>query len=386
MAQATDQQSVVIIGGAAVGSFVALSLREQGFEGPISVLERDPTYARCSTALSAASVRTQFGCSVNVQLGLYGARFFKSVAEEIGFIERGYLITGDEPTVPARRAGVALQNAEGAQIAIMDGPGAAERFPWLNPEGLAVATYGEADEGWFDAWLLLQLVRKRAIALGVEYRNAEAVDVELTGDRVTAVVTASGERLGCDWCVNAAGPAGGKVAKWIGADLPVEPRKRTVFFLKAPLDGSNFPMLFDTTGAWIRPERDGFIAGIAPEPANDPDATDDFEPDHGLLEDLVWPALAYRIPALEQLRVQSAWAGHYEMNLLDHNGVIGPHDRIGNFLFANGFSGHGVMQSPGTGRGIAELIRTGAYQTLDLSPLGWERIRDRRPFTETVVY
>jgi glycine/D-amino acid oxidase-like deaminating enzyme len=85
------------------------------------------------------------------------------------------------------------------------------------------------------------------------------------------------------------------------------------------------------------------------------------------------------------MRLQRAWAGHYEVNLLDHNGVIGAHHEIDNFLFATGFSGHGVMHSPATGRAIAELIVHGQYRTMDLSPLGYERIRDNKPIVESVI-
>src|SRR5690606_35944541 len=112
----------------------------------------------------------------------------------------------------------------------------------------------------------------------------------------------------------------------------------------------------DTSGAWLRPEGEGFICGIAPPQEDDPDATGDFEPAHELLEDVLWPALAHRIPALAELRVERSWAGHYEMNTLDHNGVIGPHDEVPNLLFGTGFSGHGVQHAPAIGRGIAELI------------------------------
>jgi glycine/D-amino acid oxidase-like deaminating enzyme len=172
----------------------------------------------------------------------------------------------------------------------------------------------------------------------------------------------------------------------LGIALPISPRKRTVFAVKAPLPNRAFPMLFDTTRAWIRPEGAGFICGVAPPADRDPDAEDDYEPQHELFEETVWPALAYRIPALEQVRLERSWAGHYEINALDHNAVIGPHDEIENLMFATGFSGHGVMHSPAAGRGIAELILRGRYEMLDLSKLGYRRIRAGAPMLEMVVY
>ena len=186
--------------------------------------------------------------------------------------------------------------------------------------------------------------------------------------------------------MNAAGANSAALVADLGIPLPVSPRKRTVFSLKASLPTSGFPMLFDVSGAWIRPEGEGFIGGIAPPAERDPEAFGDFEPDHDLFEETVWPTLAHRIPALQQLRVERAWAGHYEMNALDHNGVVGPHDEISNLVFATGFSGHGVMHAPATGRGVAEQILTGGYETIDLTELGYPRIRSGKPLHETIVY
>lgn len=382
--------SVVIIGGAIIGSFVAFSLRREGFKGSIKVVERDSTYQFSSTALSASSIRTQFGCSFNIGMSIYSASVFKNIRQwfgedaDIGFKESGYLMLGSPEGVASQRANALMQRELGASVDILTPAQALQRFSWLNVEDLGIATYGSANEGWFDAWALLQLVRREARKLGVEYIQAEATGLTCRNGKVSAVQLDNGSSLSCDWCVNAAGPASGKVARWLDIPLPVEPRKRTVFHIKAPVSTDGFPMLFDNSGAWIRPEGDGFIAGIPPIDL-DPDADGDFEPAYELLEEVLWPLLAHRIPALEQMRLQRAWAGHYEVNLLDHNGVIGAHHEIDNFLFATGFSGHGVMHSPATGRGIAELIVHGQYRTMDLSPLGYERIRDNKPIVESVI-
>ncbi len=92
-----------------------------------------------------------------------------------------------------------------------------------------------------------------------------------------------------------------------------------------------------------------------------------------------------RVPAFESVRLLDAWAGHYEVNTLDHNAVIGPHPDLPGFLFANGFSGHGLQQAPAVGRGLAEWIATGRYETLDLSPLGYERVLNNQPIRELNV-
>ena len=145
-------------------------------------------------------------------------------------------------------------------------------------------------------------------------------------------------------------------------------------------------MLFDTSGIWIRPEGDGFIGGIQPPEDRDLEATGDFEPHHDLWEEFFWPALATRIPAMSELRLERSWAGHYEVNALDHNGVIGFHDEIANLILCTGFSGHGVMHAPAAGRAVAELVTQGRFTSLDLSSLGYHRIRAGAPLRETIVY
>lgn len=388
----SDTGRVVIVGGAIVGSFTAYFLRELGFAGRITVVERDPTYARSSTALSAASIRTQFGCPVNIRMSLFGVELIRNLRTvfgpeaDIGFQERGYLFLGLPDQVALRREAMEMQRGQGAEVVMMTPAETAARFPWLHVDDLGSATFGVRNEGWFDAWQWLSLVRRAARDRGAEYVTAEADSVVMRSGRVTGVRTMDGQVLPADWCMVAAGPGSGALMRRSGIALPVEPRKRTVFMVRAPLDGRGMPLLFDTSGAWLRPEGEGFICGIAPQADADPDATGDFEPAHELLEDVLWPALAHRIPALAELRVERSWAGHYEMNTLDHNGVIGPHDEVANLLFGTGFSGHGVQHAPATGRGIAELIVHGRYRAIDLSPLGYARIRSRTPLVETIVY
>ena len=390
--QSSSSETIVIVGGAIVGSFVAYFLQEKGFAGKIRLVERDPSYRQSSTALSAASIRTQFGCAVNIRMSLFGADFFRNIKSrlgpeaDIGFVENGYLILGSPETSAARLAGLEMQRGEGAEV---EGYGPSEllaRFPWLNVEDLGFSTFGTRNEGWFDAWSLLSLVRRRARERGAEYISAEARSLAIHKGKVVGVKLTSGETINADWCVNAAGANSASLVADLGIPLPISPRKRTVFSLKAPLAGAGFPMLFDISGAWIRPEGEGFIGGIAPLEHDDPEAFDDFEPAYDLFEQTVWPTLAHRMPALEQLRVERAWAGHYEVNALDHNGVVGPHDEVPNLVFATGFSGHGVMHSPAAGRGVAEQILSGAYETIDLTELGYRRIRAGKPLQETIVY
>jgi glycine/D-amino acid oxidase-like deaminating enzyme len=389
----SSAERVVIVGGAIVGSFCAWELRRAGHTGPITVIDKDMSYERSSTALSAASIRTQFGTPTCIAMSLHAVDLFRDLASQLGeddaqidYVEAGYLILGAPEQVVERAAAAEMQRMHGADVVALTGDGLASRFPQLDLEGVGIGTLGLSGEGWFDAWSLLSLVKRAARRLGVEYLEAAATGFEISGDAVTAVQLASGETLACDVCVLAAGALSGRLAALAGIDLPVVPKKRSVFNFQAPVSRDGFPMLFDTSGIWVRPEGDGFIGGIQPAAADDHDADDDFDPHRDLFEDVYWPLLVQRIPDMDQLRLRRSWAGHYEVNMLDHNAVIGPHDQLRNLMFATGFSGHGVMHAPAAGRGIAEMITTGEYQTIDLTPLGWDRIRDRRPMFETIVY
>ena len=388
----TAQEKVVIIGGAIMGSFAAWFLRREGFAGEVTVIEKDPTYRFCSTALSAAAIRTQFGTPVNIHMSLFGVGFFRNIkqtfghAADIGYREKGYLILGGPETVAARRAAAVMQRSEGADVLALTPDEIAQRFPYMSMVDVGIGTFGPTGEGWFDAWSLLSLVRGAAKDLGVRYVSGEVIGFDLSGDRIRAVRLRQKASLPCDWCVMAAGAASGALMAHLDQPLAVSPRKRTVFSFRAPLKAANFPMLFDNSGIWIRAEGEGFIGGVQPPADRDPDATGDFEPDHALMQDVFWPALATRIPAMEELRLDRAWAGHYEVNALDHNGVIGRHDEIANLVLSTGFSGHGVMHAPAAGRGVAETILHGRFVSLDLAPLGYHRIRSGTPLPESIVY
>ncbi len=389
---------VVIVGGAAMGSSLAYHLCAAGFPGRVLVIEKDPTYARSASALSAASIRQQFSTAVNIRISLFGISFLRAVGEhlavdgerpEIGLKEAGYLYLAGEAGAPVLAENHALQRAEGADILLLDRAGLRERFPWLATHDLAAGSWGRSGEGWFDGWALLQAFRRKARALGAEYRQGEVVGLDLYGGRVAAVRLADGARIPCGVVVNGAGAGGPARAALAGIDLPVRAKRRSVFAFTAREPVPGCPLLIDTSGVWCRPEGEGFIAGVSPGPGEpDPDWRDDDpatqEPDWNLFEEVVWPALAHRVPAFEAIRPGRAWAGPYDMCLLDHNAVVGPAGPDNLFL-CNGFSGHGLQQAPAVGRGLAELIMHGRYVSLDLSDLGFERVAANRPLLERNV-
>ncbi len=385
---------VAIIGGGAVGSAIAYWLTlDPAFDGTVTVIERDPAYRQASSALSASSIRQQYSTIVNIEIGRFGIDFLRRLADhlavdgevpEIGLVEPGYLYLATEAGMPALLANHEVQRSAGADVAILQPSGLAERFSWLNLEGLAGGSLGLSGEGWFDGYGLMRGFRRKAMAQGAHYVAGEAVAVERRGGRATAVLLADGRRLACDALVNAAGPWAASVAAMAEIELPVRARRRSVFVLDCPERIPGCPLVIDPSGFWLRPEGRHFICGAPPAPEDDLDDLP-LEPEHALFEETIWPALAHRVPAFERLKVVSAWAGYYEMNTFDHNGIVGRHPALDNLYLANGFSGHGIQQAPAVGRGIAELIVHGAYRTLDLAPLGPERLLEGRPLVERNV-
>ena len=372
-----------------IGSAVAMHLAFGG--AGVTVVERDPTYAAASSSLSASGIRQQYSQPVNIALGQYGIAFLRDAATHLSvdgdapalsLREPGYLYLASPAGEGTLRENHAIQRAAGVQVALLDPDALHARFPWLCTDGLALGSLGLDGEGWFDGPALAAAFRRKARSLGAAWVLGDAVALERDGPRVSAVCLRDGARIPCGALVNAAGPHARAVAAMAGVALPVEARRRCVFVFTCPEALPGCPLVIDTTGVWWRPEGDRFIAGWSP-----PDDAEDFglHVDHALFDEVIWPALAARVPAFERVRGAGAWAGHYEFNTFDHNALLGVHPEVPNLYFANGFSGHGMQQAPGVGRGIAELVLHGAYRTLDLSPLSIARVAAARPLLERNV-
>lgn len=389
-----DTYDVVVVGGAATGSSTAYHLAaDPAFGGSVLVVEQDPSYQRCASALSAASIRQQYSTAINVDISLYGITFLREIGTrlevdgdrpEIGLKEGGYLFLATARGETAMRASNALQTGRGADIALLDPEALVARFPWLSTEGIALGSLGLTGEGWFDGYGLMQGFRKKARSLGVTYAAARAEGLEMSGGRVTGVRLSDGRTISCGVVVNAAGAGGTELARSAGVEIPVANKKRMIFTFTCADPVPDCPLMIDPTGVYVRPEGTGFLCGTSPPEDEDPDSTD-FEVDHTFFEERIWPVLAERVPAFERIRQGRAWAGHYDMNLFDHNAILGAAPGVENLLLANGFSGHGLQQSPAVGRGLAELITYGGYRSLDLSPLAYDRLTRAAPLLETAV-
>jgi sarcosine oxidase len=387
-----ETADVVIVGGGIVGSAAAYFLTVLDPTGArrVVVAEQDLSYARSCTARSVGGLRQQFSTPENIVMSQATLALFRGLKETFGedadvaFREQGYLIMAS-PQGRARLAGnVAVQRAHGADVVLLDREQLGARFPWLATEGVEAGAFGQSGEGWFDPMSLMALFRRTAQARGVLYVHDRVVGIQVQG-RVEAVTFVSGKRIKCGALVNAAGASAGEVAALAGVALPVEARKRYVYVIycrDAPDSLRRAPLTVDPSGVWFRPEGRVFLCGLSPDESREPPATNLDDVDYAFFESEVWPHLAARVPAFERVKAINAWAGFYDFNTFDQNAVIGPHPEIRNFLFANGFSGHGAQQAAAAGRAIAELILFGAYRTLDLTRLGYTRIAQNRPLIE----
>lgn len=389
-----ERADVVVIGGAVMGASAAYWLTR--FQPGIKVLvvERDPSFTYSSTALSVASIRSQFTTAVNVAISRFGIEFIKDFQASLGidvgigslgFKENGYLFLAHSAEGAAQLSGFAeMQRGLGAATELWGPDQISARFPWLNTEDLTAATFGPRDEGWFDNMGLLAGFRAAAKAQGATFVKDEVTGIEVTAGRVTGVHLGQGGFVPCGVAINASGTRASVVARMAGLDLPVEPRKRTVFVIDAPnARHPDAPLLVDT-GFYLRPEQGHWITATVPDQDGPCDATD-FEPDLHLFEDVIWEQLYHRAPGFDAVKVVRHWVGHYAYNTLDQNALLGPHPDVPNLFFMNGFSGHGLQQSPAVGRGIAEHILTGGWQSLDLSDLAVDRVLTGAAFPEFAI-
>ncbi|ASM74160.1 MULTISPECIES: NAD(P)/FAD-dependent oxidoreductase [Roseobacteraceae] len=392
-----DAYDVILIGGAMYGSSVAWWLTQLGFDGRILVVERDPSYAMCSTAHTNSCIRQQFSNKVNVRISQFGADFVQNMRHHMN----------DDPQVPnlpiqsfgymylAETMAQAENLAQAQQVQADCGAGTRHMtadeikaaYPFYNLDDIVAGNHNLIDEGYFDGGTVFDWFRKGARAHGVEYvaNEVTALTMNTGGTQVTGVTLATGETVACGKVVNAAGPRAARVATMAGIPLPVEPRKRFTFvFAAADRLDRDLPLTIDPSGVHMRSDGLYYMAGCPPDDdmAVDPD---DFAPDHSIWENKVWPVLAHRVPQFERIKLVNEWVGHYAFNTFDQNAILGPHPEVSNFIFVNGFSGHGLQQAPAIGRGTAEMIIHGGYRSLDLTSFHFDRIAQGAGFVEKAI-
>lgn len=386
---------VVLIGGAMMGSSTAWWLtRNPEYKGRVLVVERDPTYEWASTSHTNSCIRQQFSSDINIHISQFGAEFvngFRSFmgedAPDIPIRSFGYMyLAGTEEMAETLRETAEIQAGLGAGTRIWEPDEIAAEYPFYNLDGIICGCHNTQDEGYFDGGTVFHWFRTRARKQGAEYIQNQVTGIARDGDRVTGVTLASGTVVSADKIVNSSGPRAALTAQMAGLDLPVEPRRRYTYIFSCPDKlPRDLPLTIDPSGCHMRWDGQYFLAGCPPmgeDQAMDPE---DFSYEDDVWEEKLWPVVANRVPVFERARVENSWVGHYAFNTLDQNAIIGPHPEVGNFYFLNGFSGHGLQQSPAMGRAMAELLIHGAYQTLDMTDLGYARVVADEPLLEKAI-
>ncbi|MFT5445685.1 MAG: FAD-dependent oxidoreductase domain-containing protein 1 [Gammaproteobacteria bacterium] len=383
-----DQADIVIVGGGIVGSSIAYHLAREGGAGSIVVIERDPSYEFAASPRSNGGIRRLFSRPQNIAMASHGLEFYRDFANnmavdgepvDIGFQRQGYLFLSDNGGSRQMEENYQTQIAAGVDAELLMPTELAARFPSLSTAGVELAVLS-ANDAWIDPHAALMGFKRRARSLGVRYLAAEVAALVADDTAVRAVRLADGGEIKGEAFVNACGAWCAELSATVDLPLPVEPMSRESYYWRCEDDIEPLPFVKTETDLAIRPEGAGFIGGV-PDWTESPGWNFDVSPDH--FESVVWPALADRIPAMERLRLERSWRGHYARSVLDLSPILGsPGGRLCNLYLANGFSGHGIMHAPATGRGIAELILHGEYRTLDLGCFGYERIRRNEPFRE----
>ena len=379
---------VVIIGGGIVGSSIAYHLTAAGCKGVLA-MERDSAQGKGSTGKSMGGVRAQFSTPVNIQMSLYSIPFYSRFDEQLGYPcgyrPQGYLFCATSASHLAylrqnhqTQVGLGLKDARplaAAEIRSM--------FPQLRADDIVGGSFCSSD-GFVDPYSAMNGFMSWACDHGAElWKNCDVTGIECDSKGVAMVQSSRGE-VATRIVVNCAGAWSASVAKMVNVELPVEPLRRMLVPTE-PFGGfpHSAPMIIDmSNGFHFRPEGRGFLLAWN-DPEETPGYKTDFDP--AFVEKILTHA-ADRVPVFENLPVnpKRAWAGLYEMTP-DHHPVLGPVPEVPGFYLANGFSGHGVMHAPATGKILADLILRGQTDLIDASLLHLSRFAENRLIEETAV-
>jgi len=379
---------VVIIGGGIVGSSIAYHLTEVGCKN-VLVLERESQQGKGSTGKSMGGVRAQFSTPVNIRMSLYSIPFYASFHERLGstadYRPQGYLfLATNDAQMNYLRANYERQRALGLEnVRLIATDEITGTFPLLRTDDVVGGSFCPTD-GFVDPYSAMIGFMTRASEQGAKlWRNAEVTAIHRERGAVVGVETTRGP-ISTPTVINAAGAWAARVAKLAGVDLPVEPLRRMLVPTE-PFDRfpHSAPMIIDmSNGFHFRPEALGFLLAWN-DPEEKPGFNTDFDP--AFIEKILVRA-ADRVPCFENLAVnpKRAWAGLYEMTP-DHHPILGPVGDVPGLFLANGFSGHGVMHAPATGKILADLVLTGRCDLIDPELLSLQRFAEDRLIKESAV-
>jgi sarcosine oxidase, subunit beta len=384
-----ETAEVVIIGGGIVGSSIAWHLTHAGCKS-VLVIERESSQGKGSTGKSMGGVRAQFSTPVNIQMSLYSIPFYASFEEVVGhpadYRPQGYLfLATKESHLAYLRDNFARQQKLGLTTArILSADEILAMLPQLRSDDVLGGSFCSTD-GFVDPYSVMNGFMASAIEQGATlWKKTEVTGIGTDQQGAFRVETTRGP-VSTPKVVNAAGAWAAQIAKFLSIDLPVEPLRRMLVPSEPFSDfPHSSPMVIDmSTGFHFRPEGRGFLLAWN-DPEETPGYKTDFEP--SFVEKILMHA-ADRVPAFENLPInpKRAWAGLYEMTP-DHHCILGPVADVPGFFLANGFSGHGVMHSPVTGKILADLILQGKTTVVDdVSVLAFERFAKGELLHETAV-
>ncbi|MGH8911835.1 MAG: NAD(P)/FAD-dependent oxidoreductase [Acidimicrobiia bacterium] len=380
---------VIVVGAGCMGVATAHHLLEADPSLSVTVLERDPTLRYSSTVLSDGNVRVQFNLEENIRISRYAMEVLADFGEamevngyrpEVAMRKQGNLFLVDEENEAAAQAGLELQRELGCDVRWLDIAEVVGAYPPLTSDRLVGGTLGPRD-GSVDPNAIIEGYRRAAAARGARFVTGEVASISVEGERVTGVILTDGTRRGADVVTVCAGAWSTKLLATAGVTIPVAPVMRTVYVVSTDVGrGVRMPSAFLPSGLYLIPEHDGTFL-MAWSRDDDPVGFDFTPADRSRFYDIIWPELVDWLPAFDSLEVVRSWAGLYEQNLLDANGIIGEWPDIDGLYQATGFSGHGFQQCHAVGRYLADLL-TGRQPFMDLSRLGPERIVAGKPLLE----
>jgi sarcosine oxidase subunit beta len=375
--------SVVIIGGGVVGLSIAYYLAKAGMKG-ITVLEKD-LIGEGSTGRCAGGVRLQFSTPINIQFSLASMETFLHFEDEFGvsaeFKQTGYLFLSSTPEeFDLFKENAAVQKSWGIAVELLNPKAIKERWPHLYTGDLTGGTFCDRD-GYAGPYEVVQGFARRARDLGAKImQKTEALGIGMAKGKVESVIAREGI-IATETVVNAAGPYASQVGKMAGIDIPVRPVRRQIF-VTGPFDRikNPLPVTIDFHNCWyFRREHPGYLLAGPQDEESSFNTMVDFE-------SMITAArkAVYRAPVFKETGIIRGWAGLYDLSP-DNHAILGKVPEVEGFICANGFSGHGFMHAPVTGKLIAQLVMDGRTKEFDISRLSIERFRKGELIREPMV-
>lgn len=368
---------IVVIGGGVMGASTAYHLASAG-AGTVILLEKEPYYGQGATGRCAGGVRYQFATEINVRLSIASLAMLESFEQDTGqdplYRKCGYLFVLTQEAGAAKfKINVVMQNQLGVQTQWLDSDEVHARLPMMRFEDALAGTF-HADDGLADPNSVVMGYIQRARQLGVTaFTEVDVLDIDVAGNQVKSVVTSSGS-IDTHVVVNATGPWAGLIGRMVGLELPITPiRRQMLTTTPLPDLSADFPFVIDfAQSLYFHREGEGVLTGMS-NPNEKPGFDQSID---GEWELVAMHAAADRMPMLESAGRQIGWAGLYEVTP-DAHPIFGA-TPIDGFFLIGGFSGHGFMHGPISGKLMSEIILEGKSQTVDVSSLDLARFDENR--------